>query len=202
MGERAALIGLDEINSEQLYQQALQAANAELGRLNQSITISNRKLKSKARYFDAINQLHQQLTPTMPVVEMIEHIAQAVRFALDVPAVVVYREDRENRFLESGIADDAGTQNRLFEWPNVETVDLRSPAGQDSDFYHYRQLKRLLYGIPQYIHTFYCRRPFFCPRSALFYRRVHDFDSLDSAQCRYLCVFSDVQQALGVRQYI
>jgi signal transduction histidine kinase len=133
MGERAALIGLDEINSEQLYQQALQAANSELGRLNQSITISNRKLKSKARYFDAINQLHQQLTPTMPVIEMIEHIAQAVRFALDVPAVVVYREDRENRFLESGIADDAGTQNRLFEWPNVETTGSKSPAAQDSD---------------------------------------------------------------------
>lgn len=133
MGERAALIGLDEVNSEQLYQQALQAANAELGRLNQSITISNRKLRSRARYFDAINQLHRQLTPTMPVIEMIECIAQSVRSALDVPAVVVYREDRDNRFLESGIADEAGTQNRLFELQNIDPEESRSAVNQDRE---------------------------------------------------------------------
>jgi signal transduction histidine kinase/HD-like signal output (HDOD) protein len=134
MGDRAALIGLDEINSEQLYQQALQGANAELGRLNQSITVSNRKLKSKARYFDAINELHRQLSPSMPVIEIVEHIAVAVRTALDVPAVAAYREDRENRFLETAISDEAGTQNKLFELPNTALSEVSNDSTEEKGF--------------------------------------------------------------------
>jgi len=130
MGERASLIGLDELSSEQLYQQALQAANAELGQLNQSLTISNRKLKSRSRYFEAINLLHQKLNPSMPVVEMIEHMACAVRTALDVTAVVVYRQDKENRFLEVATADPTGSQARLFDLPKSDSI---VPVKADDD---------------------------------------------------------------------
>ncbi len=130
MGDRSALIGLNELSSEQLYQQALQAANAELGRLNQSLTISNRKLKSRSRYFESINQLHRALSPSMPVVQMLEHIASVIRSAIDVPAVVVYRQDNENRFLETACADENETQSKLFELPREE---IQAPAQGASD---------------------------------------------------------------------
>jgi putative nucleotidyltransferase with HDIG domain len=125
MGERAALIGLDEINSEELYQQALQAANSELGRLNQSLTIMNRKLNSRSRYFEAINGLHSQLNPNMPVVEMLENIARAVRSALDVTSIIAFRKDAENRFIESAYADENGVQSKLFE-----LTGYNIPAGE------------------------------------------------------------------------
>jgi putative nucleotidyltransferase with HDIG domain len=128
MGDRAQLIGLDEISSEELYQQALQAANAELGRLNQSLTLSNRKFKSRSRYFEAINLLHQKLSPTMPVVEMLEHMACSARIALDIPAVIVFRQDNENHFLETAFADQTEPQAKLFELPRVETKPA-DPAG-------------------------------------------------------------------------
>jgi putative nucleotidyltransferase with HDIG domain len=134
MGERATLIGLDEINSEQLYQQALQGANAELGRLNQSMTVMNRRLKSRSRYFETINNLHLQLSPTMPVVEMLEQIASAVRMALDVPSLAVFRQDTENRFLESAFADETGTQAKLFELPEMITPLPGEKAEQENSF--------------------------------------------------------------------
>ncbi len=129
MGDRAELIGLDEISSEELYQQALQAANSELGRLNQSLSVSNRKLKSRSRYFESINLLHQKLSPTMPVIEMLEHIAWSVRAALDIPAVVVYRQDNENRFLEAAFADQTAAQAKLFELPRMD----EKPAGSEPE---------------------------------------------------------------------
>jgi putative nucleotidyltransferase with HDIG domain len=128
MGERAALIGLDEINSEELYQQALQAANSELGRLNQSLTIMNRKLNSRSRYFEAINGLQSQVNPNMPAVEMLEHIAQAVRSALDVPSIIAFRQDIENRFIESAYADENGVQSKLFE-----LTEIRESAGESKN---------------------------------------------------------------------
>ncbi|MFA5863836.1 MAG: HDOD domain-containing protein [Phycisphaerae bacterium] len=118
MGERATLIGLDDLSSEELYQQALQGANSELGRLNQTLTIGNRKLKSRSRYFEAINLLHEKINPAMAVVEMLEHMACSVRSAFDTPAVVVYRQDKENRFLEVAFADQTGSQAKLFELPH------------------------------------------------------------------------------------
>jgi len=132
MGERSALIGLDELSSETLYQQALQAANAELGQLNQSLTVSNRKLKARSRYFESINQLHEKLNPNMPVVEMLEHMAGSVRTAIDTTAVMVYRQDAENRFLEVAFADQAGSQARLFEISSSE--GLTSPKAEDDGF--------------------------------------------------------------------
>lgn len=132
MGERAALIGLDDLSSELLYQQALQAANAELGRLNQSLSISNRQLKSRSRYFEAVNLLHQKLGPAMPIGEVLSHLAATVQSALDVPAVIVYRHDPENRYTESVFADPAGHEIRLFEHATVPAAPPPDTASADA----------------------------------------------------------------------
>jgi putative nucleotidyltransferase with HDIG domain len=117
MGERASLIGLDEITSEQLYQQALQGANSELGRLNQSLTITNRKLKARSRYFEAINHLHQKLSPMMHALEMLEQMGPSVRMAFDVSSMVLYRKDDETRLLEAVYIDENETRSKMFELP-------------------------------------------------------------------------------------
>jgi len=125
MGERASLIGLDQLSTEELYQQALQVANAELGRLNQSLTVTNRGLRARARYFDAINQLHRHLKPGMAITEMLEHSANALRVGLDLPSLVAYREDREHGFLEAAFANGKTSTTNVFEMPQSEapTVD-------------------------------------------------------------------------------
>ena len=115
MGERAAVIGLDSFSTEEIYQRALQGANGELGRLNQSLTVINRKLQSRNRCFDAINMLNRQLRPGMPIVETLEHIASAIRKGLDLPGVVVYRDDTEHGFLEAAFCDEQTTSSEMFQ---------------------------------------------------------------------------------------
>lgn len=117
MSQRAELIGLDQLNTDDLYLQALRVANTELGRLNESMTGKNHKLKSRARYFDAINELHHWLRPGMATAEMIEHIARAIRSGLALPAVIVYRQDEKNRFLEAAFIHKETTATQLFELP-------------------------------------------------------------------------------------
>ena len=115
MSERASLIGLDQLTPEELYHQTLQRANTELGRLNQSLMVINRKLKARTRYFDAINEVNRRLRPDMPIADMLEQVGQCLQKALGVPNLVVYRLNRESGYLEAaqGAAETADIQ--LFE---------------------------------------------------------------------------------------
>lgn len=55
--ERARAIGLDNITSKGVYQEALADANAELSRANQSLAALNRKLQQRSRGFEALRLL-------------------------------------------------------------------------------------------------------------------------------------------------
>ena len=128
MSQRAGLIGLDELTTEELYQQALQLANAELGKVNQSLTDINRRLKARARYFDVISEVNRKLKPDMSVGEILEHAAQSIRSALNLPAVVVYRHNQEKGFLEAAFANAETCDTQLFEAPG-EDGPPSEPAG-------------------------------------------------------------------------
>jgi len=131
MGERASLIGLDELSSDELYQQALQAANLELGKLNQSLAISNRRLTTRAKYFDVINNLNRVVTPGMPSLQILEAIAHSARAALDVPAILAFRRDRQLKHVEVAFHDGRLTNSELVDLPFGEEIWQDDLAGSE-----------------------------------------------------------------------
>ncbi len=125
MGERASMIGLEDLSSEELYRQALQGANGELGQLNQNLSLANDTLKSRSRYFEGLHHLHRNLKPGMAMVEMLEHLSSAVCSAMDIPSVIVYYQDTEQHFLESVLFDGNSYQSKLFEFSEISSSESR-----------------------------------------------------------------------------
>jgi signal transduction histidine kinase/HD-like signal output (HDOD) protein len=54
---RAEMIGLDQLTSKEVYQEALSKANLELMRVNRSLSETNRILETRSRCFDALRTL-------------------------------------------------------------------------------------------------------------------------------------------------
>jgi signal transduction histidine kinase/HD-like signal output (HDOD) protein len=82
---RATALGLGQSTSEDLYRQALTRANGELGRLTDQLTIKNKKLAVRSKFFEALSQFHGELRPDAPpqvVLQAIAHTACSVT-ALD-----------------------------------------------------------------------------------------------------------------------
>jgi len=115
IGERAELIGLSGLSSDELYHQALQAANSELGKLNQSLAASNRRLKCRAGYFDGINELNRRISPGMPTLQILEIISQVARTVLEVPVVLAYRQDRQIKCIEVALGADQQAGGELVD---------------------------------------------------------------------------------------
>lgn len=57
ISERSGLIGLNDVEPEDLYRDALGQANRELGRLNDQLQVRNESLQVRSRYFDLLHQL-------------------------------------------------------------------------------------------------------------------------------------------------
>ena len=122
IGERASILGLEDVTSESLYRQALQDANSELGRLNRELSQANNILKIRARYFDAVNELNKKLSPNLPSGDMLKLLARTAKRALDVSTAVVYRQNDTSKYIEAGLADTEKLETRLFEYIDVESI--------------------------------------------------------------------------------
>ncbi|HPD31249.1 MAG TPA: HDOD domain-containing protein [Phycisphaerae bacterium] len=58
---RAELIGLNRLTSRDVYYEALAKANAELARVNLSLSTANRRLEQRSRCFEALRKLTEEL---------------------------------------------------------------------------------------------------------------------------------------------
>src|SRR5262249_52824600 len=63
---RAAALGINQTSSSELYQQALEAANKELGRVTGQLASKNRRLAIRAKFFDALSGFQGELRPDAP----------------------------------------------------------------------------------------------------------------------------------------
>lgn len=88
--ERAHLIGIDRLTSQDLYMQALADANRELSRINQSLSDSNRRLAARDRYFRALNRMNQRLAPSATPGEACAVAAEVAGSALDTAAATFF----------------------------------------------------------------------------------------------------------------
>ncbi len=124
IGERADILGLNEVTSESLYRQALQDANIELGRLNHELSHANNILRIRAKYFDAINELYKKLAPNLPSSEMLKLLARSTKKALDITPIVVYRQNVSQNYIEAGFANAEKIEHHLFDYINLENMEF------------------------------------------------------------------------------
>jgi len=81
---RATALGLGQSTSEDLYRQALTRANGELGRLTDQLTIKNKKLAVRAKFFEALSQFHGELRPDAPVATVLQAVAHTAAGVMNV----------------------------------------------------------------------------------------------------------------------
>jgi putative nucleotidyltransferase with HDIG domain len=82
VAQYAALLGIDQDTPEDLYLKSLTRANAELGRLNNELLSTNRRLSAAARHFEGITQFDRQLSARSDLSEVVVAIADAAMTAL------------------------------------------------------------------------------------------------------------------------
>lgn len=80
--EHAGLLGLNREPPEQVYVKAMSDANAELGRINTELSLSNRRLAAAARFFHAISELDRRIGPWADLTTVTAAIADTAQAAL------------------------------------------------------------------------------------------------------------------------
>ncbi|MCH7812461.1 MAG: HDOD domain-containing protein [Planctomycetes bacterium] len=89
MEEYSALFGLADLTTADLYAQAMADANQELGRLNTTLAVANRRLELRSRCFDALRRFHETLTPEDRLADVCRAAAECILEAMQAegPAV-------------------------------------------------------------------------------------------------------------------
>ncbi len=75
IGQRAVMLGLENVETENLYHEALASANSELGKLNSKLQEQNRNLKIRSGYFDMFAEMTRSLKPGQSVLDVCETVS-------------------------------------------------------------------------------------------------------------------------------
>ena len=121
LANRSELIGIDQLDSRDLYHFALKGANEELAKLNEKLLAGRSRLAGKERYFDVLGELSRRLRPGDRPIQVAATIAQLLAPIIGVPRLVVFSEAPN---ASAGIATD----------PQIEGVLFDAGAGQPEPF--------------------------------------------------------------------
>ena len=75
IGQRAVMLGLENIETETLYHEALSSANTELGKLNTKLQQQNHSLNIRSSYFEILEDITKNLQPGQSVLGVCETVA-------------------------------------------------------------------------------------------------------------------------------
>jgi putative nucleotidyltransferase with HDIG domain len=92
LANRAELIGVGQIDSRDLYHEALKGANEELARLNAKLLDRSASLSAKAKYFDLLAELNRRVRPGSQPTEVVELIGTLLRPMIGVARLVAFSE--------------------------------------------------------------------------------------------------------------
>jgi putative nucleotidyltransferase with HDIG domain len=130
ISERAEILGLEAINSEQLYYEALGEANQQLGKLNLRLQQQNRILQRRSIYFDLLSELIAGLRPGLSVVEVCSRIADLWQRHLRCGHCAVYAGGGDELIIEGAIKQKTEAQASVFLVDRTEDPDVSAEAGQ------------------------------------------------------------------------
>jgi len=127
ISERAAILGLDDIEPQQLYHEALGEANRELGQLNNRLQQQNYKLQIRSSYFDLLGKLARNVRPGQTVVDACGLIAGLWQGQIGSAGCAVYAMDKAGVFIEGAMKHASGDACVSFIVDRSEDPDFISP---------------------------------------------------------------------------
>jgi signal transduction histidine kinase/HD-like signal output (HDOD) protein len=91
--KRAQGIGLYDVESRALYLESIANANAELGRVNQTLSVQNRKLALRSACFEMMTRFYQRIVPAASPAQLLREIGHVSHQFLDSPRLVLFSQD-------------------------------------------------------------------------------------------------------------
>lgn len=131
---RARTLGLGQTSSSELYQQALAQANRELGRVSEQLAAKNRKLQTRARFFDALAGFQSELRPDAPPPAVLQAIGQTAVDILQVTSAAVFSLPPGRDYAEVILVDSHGDvfENTIVDKSEVRGQNLQASASSHS----------------------------------------------------------------------
>jgi signal transduction histidine kinase len=120
---RCAALGLGQVSTSELHQQAIGRANQELGHLSTQLASRNRKLAARAKFFDALSGFQSEMRPDAPPTEVLDAIGQTAVAVLDVGSAAIFSLPPGCDFAETVLIDATG---QVIEKSVVESGDFLS----------------------------------------------------------------------------
>ncbi|MCK5272015.1 MAG: HDOD domain-containing protein [Sedimentisphaerales bacterium] len=128
ISERASLLGLDDVDPDALYHDALSEANSELGHLNEQLRLKNQKLTQRSRYLDLLCDLDQSLQNEQSVVDVCGVICKLWFELTGCERCGVYAYTRDKLIIEGAVKIDKKASPSIFlvdrtEDPQADTAE-------------------------------------------------------------------------------
>ncbi|MFI5378084.1 MAG: HDOD domain-containing protein [Tepidisphaerales bacterium] len=106
--ERADALGLGHATTGEIYLSALSQANQELGRIGEQLAARNRKLASRAKYFEALSRFQGELRPDAPSSLVLQAIGQTAQDVIGAAPLVVFSTRPAQAYAELVVVGAAG----------------------------------------------------------------------------------------------
>ncbi len=129
ISDRASILGLDEISTDQLYYEALSEANRELGQLNVRLQNQYQSLRRRSVYFELLSCLSGNSTPEQSVVDVCGLIAKIWQEKMEVEHCAVYALTPDEFIIEGAVQLEAETEASVFLVDRTEDPEADPSSG-------------------------------------------------------------------------
>jgi len=131
--KKARAIGLYDVESRQLYLESIANANAELGRVNQTLTMQNRKLALRSQCFELMTKFYQQIVPAATPAQLLIEAGNVSHQFFDSHRLVMFSQDPEQEVGEVVTFDPthAAQDSFLMNMPRYGGDQRVGRAGQN-----------------------------------------------------------------------
>ncbi len=114
VSDRAFILGLDDLEPEELYQEALTEANTELSVYNHKLQVQNKKLQIRSSYFELLSQLGSRLQPLQTVAEVCDIISELWQSRSDVLHCGTFVHVQESGIIEGAARIENQSEPIIF----------------------------------------------------------------------------------------
>ena len=127
--QRANVLQLQIPATEELYSESMKRANQELSRVSTQLAMKNRRLQTRAKFFDALNAFRSQLRSDSPPQVVLESIGQTAASVLEVQHLAIFSLTPGKNYAETVLMDASkqSTELLLIDCPRA----MASPQAND-----------------------------------------------------------------------
>ena len=111
---RCTVLGLGESTSGELYRQALDRANQELGAINNQLANKAKQVATRKKFFEALSEFQSEIRPDAAVGHVLTAIGQTAANILETTAIAVFSLQPGGAFASVVVVDADGKQDTML----------------------------------------------------------------------------------------